>query len=59
MRDIDSTEGKKSELTENFYEMLEDLETIYEKIYLIMLRNKIISPIIEEGIIKLKTRKVY
>jgi len=36
------------ELTKNFYEMLEDLESSYEKIYLIMLTNKIVSAGIEE-----------
>lgn len=39
---------EKNELTENFYEMLEDLEESYEKIYLLMLTNKIVSAGIEE-----------
>jgi len=39
---------EKNELTENFYEMLEDLEGSYEQIYLLMLKNKIVSAGIEE-----------
>lgn len=35
-------------LTENFYDMLEDLEGSYEQIYLLMLTNKIVSAGIEE-----------
>lgn len=35
-------------LTENFYEMLEDLELTFEQIYLLMLTNKIVSAGIEE-----------
>ena len=41
-------EGDKNELTPNFYEMLEDLESSYEQIYLLMLTNKIVSAGIEE-----------
>jgi len=41
-------EGEKNELTPNFYEMLEDLESSYEQIYLLMLTNKIVSAGIEE-----------
>ena len=37
-----------NELTPNFYEMLEDLESSYEQIYLLMLINKIVSAGIEE-----------
>jgi len=37
-----------NELTSNFYEMVEDLESSYEQIYLIMLTNKIVSAGIEE-----------
>lgn len=40
--------GEFSELTNNFYEMLEDLESSYEQIYLLMLTNKIVSAGIEE-----------
>ena len=36
------------ELTDNFYEMLDDLESSYEQIYLLMLTNKIVSAGIEE-----------
>lgn len=43
-----STAVEKNELTKNFYEMLEDLESSYEQIYLIMLTNKIVSAGIEE-----------
>jgi hypothetical protein len=41
-------EGFFNELTPNFYEMLEDLESTYEQIYLLMLTNKIVSAGIEE-----------
>ena len=41
-------EGIFNELTENFYEMLDDLESSYEQIYLLMLTNKIVSSGIEE-----------
>lgn len=44
----DSQGNKKNILTENFYEMLEDLEQSYEQIYLLMLTNKIVSAGIEE-----------
>ena len=43
-----NTGEEKNELTENFYEMLEDLESSYEQIYLLMLINKIVSAGIEE-----------
>ena len=36
------------ELTNNFFEMLDELENSYEKIYLLMLTNKIVSAGIEE-----------
>jgi len=46
---VDNNSGEeKNELTQNFYEMLEDLETSYEGINLLMLTNKIISSGIEE-----------
>lgn len=38
----------KFELTQNFYDMLEELENTYEQIYLLMLTNKIVSAGIEE-----------
>lgn len=41
-------DGEIFELTENFYDMLDELETTYEKIYLLMLTNKIVSAGIEE-----------
>ncbi len=41
-------EGDYYELTNNFYEMLEDLESSYEQIYLLMLTNKIVSAGIED-----------
>lgn len=45
----DNNSGEeKNELTENFYEMLEDLEGSYEQVYLLMLKNKIVSAGIEE-----------
>lgn len=45
----DQIDGTKTyQLTENFYEMLEELESSYEQIYLLMLTNKIVSAGIEE-----------
>ena len=41
-------DGDISELTDNFYSMVEDLESSYEQIYLLMLTNKIVSAGIEE-----------
>ena len=43
-----STGEEINELTSNFYEMVEDLESSYEQIYLLMLTNKIVSAGIEE-----------
>ena len=43
-----TTGDETNELTENFYEMLDDLENSYEKVYLLMLINKIVSAGIEE-----------
>ena len=43
-----TNDGDVNELTENFYEMVEDLEDSYEQIYLLMLINKIVSAGIEE-----------
>lgn len=43
-----TSEGEVYELTNNFREMLEDLEHSYEQIYLLMLINKIVSAGIEE-----------
>lgn len=43
-----STGEENNVLTPNFYEMLEDLESTYEQIYLLMLTNKIVSAGIEE-----------
>ena len=43
-----NTGEENNELTDNFYEMLEDLESSYEIIYLLMLTNKIVSAGIEE-----------
>jgi len=37
-----------NELTLNFYDMLDDLESSYEQIYLLMLTNKIVSAGVEE-----------
>lgn len=39
---------ERKELTENFHDMVEELEGSYEKIYLLMLTNKIVSAGIEE-----------
>jgi hypothetical protein len=41
-------EGDVNVLTENFYEMVDDLEGSYEQVYLLMLTNKIVSAGIEE-----------
>lgn len=41
-------DGEKYELTKNFHEMLDDLESSYEQIHLLMLTNKIVSAGIEE-----------
>jgi len=47
--EIDNNSGEeRNELTKNFYEMLDDLESSYEQIYLLMLTNKIVSAGIEE-----------
>ena len=43
-----SNEGEIYELTENFRDMLDDLEHSYEQIYLLMLTNKIVSAGIED-----------
>jgi len=43
-----TNDGEVNELTNNFYEMLEDLEASYEQIYLLLLTNKIVSAGIEE-----------
>lgn len=46
---VDNSSAEEfNELTQNFYEMLEDLESSYEQIYLLMLVNKIVSAGIEE-----------
>jgi hypothetical protein len=43
-----TSDGDINELTTNFYEMVDDLESSYEQIYLLMLTNKIVSAGIEE-----------
>jgi hypothetical protein len=43
-----TTDGEIFDLTENFHDMLADLEESYEQIYLLMLTNKIVSAGIEE-----------
>lgn len=48
LKEEDEYDGKKTRLTKNFYEMLEELEGSYEKIYLMMLTNKIVSSGIED-----------
>lgn len=45
---IDPQGEETNELTRNFYEMLDELESSYEQIYLLMLTNKIVSAGIEE-----------
>lgn len=40
--------GEINVLSNNFYEMVDDLESSYEQIYLLMLTNKIVSAGIEE-----------
>jgi len=44
----DSLGETKMILTNNFFDMLDELESSYEKIYLLMLTNKIVSAGIEE-----------
>ncbi len=44
----ETNDGERFELTNNFYDMVEDLESSYEQIYLLMLTNKIVSAGIEE-----------
>lgn len=46
-------------LTDNFHEMLEDLEASYQEIYLIMLRNGVISQTIEEEKRRLKSNEIF
>jgi len=41
-------EGDKYNLTRNFYNLLDELESSYEQIYLLMLTNRIVSAGIEE-----------
>lgn len=43
-----TNDGDINELTSNFYDMVDDLESSYEQIYLLMLTNKIVSAGIEE-----------
>jgi len=43
-----TNQGKKFELTEKYFEMINGLEDTFEKIYLIMLKHKIVSAGIEE-----------
>lgn len=45
---IDKNGNEVSELTTNFYDMLDDLEESYEKIYLLMILNKIVSSGLED-----------
>ena len=44
----ETNDGEVFELTKNFYDMVEDLESSYEQVYLLMLTNKIVSAGIEE-----------
>ena len=48
IKEYEEYSGKRYRLTENFYEMLEELEGSYEQIYLMMLTNKIVSAGIED-----------
>ncbi len=48
IKEYEEYSGKRLRLTENFYEMLEELEGSYEQIYLMMLTNKIVSSGIED-----------
>ncbi len=46
---VDNNSGEKiNELTKNFYDMVEDLETSFEQINLLMIKNKIVGAGIEE-----------
>lgn len=47
------------ELTDNFYEMLSDLEETFEKISFLLLKNKLLNPLIEQGQKKLKSNELF
>lgn len=48
LRKRQTNDGEIWEVTTNFHEMIDDLESAYEKIYLLMLKNKIVSAGVEE-----------
>lgn len=50
--EVTTSKGKKLTLTKKYFEMVNGLEDLYEKIYLIMLKHKIVSAGIEEDEIR-------
>lgn len=46
--EMDGADGVESELTQNFYEMFNELEDVYEDVYIIMIKHKIVSAGISE-----------
>jgi hypothetical protein len=50
---------KEARLTNNFYNMVDELEDCYEEIYKIMLTNGILTPTITQSQAKLKSSKVF
>lgn len=51
--------NQKVELTQNFYDMLEELEGTYETIYYILIKDKIISPLVEQQPKKVKAGGIF
>lgn len=51
--------NNRVELTQNFYDMMEELEDTYEKIYEIIGEDEIISHLIKNASKKLKTNEIY
>ena len=46
--DMQGVNGIDSELTQNFYEMFRELEEVYEKVYTILIKHKLVSAGISE-----------
>lgn len=55
----DSEGNKLSYLTNNFYDMVEDLEDSFEEIYKIMLKHGLLTTIITEQEKKLKSNEIF
>jgi hypothetical protein len=45
VKNLDGSGGMVYDLTNNFYQMIEELENTYEKIYLILLKEGILTPL--------------